>query len=81
VDWSRIRICETNKILIGELVRNFDDNVSTFYVLSSGNVQFNKYAYKLDESKNSVRPTSWDQLLLHCYLSSGDIKSQMFSLQ
>jgi len=67
----------TNKILIGELVRNFDDNISAFYVFSSGNVQFNK----LDESKNIVRPTSWDQLLLRCYLSSGDIKSQMFSLQ
>jgi hypothetical protein len=81
VDWSRIRICEKNKILIGELVRNFDDNVSMFYVLSPGNVQFNKYAYKLDESKNAVRSISWDLLLLRCYLSSGDIKSQMFSLQ
>ena len=81
MDWSRIRICEMNKILIGESVRNFDDNISTFYVLSSGNVPFNKYAYKLDESKNTLRPTSWDQLLLRCSLSSGDIRSQMFSLQ
>jgi hypothetical protein len=46
VDWSLIRIYETNKVLIGESVRNFDDNISTFYVLSSGNVPFNQYAYK-----------------------------------